>query len=221
MRGRRKARRILFVVAVGVIFSVFVTGYLLEVYLTPALLATAEYKTRIQATEAIYRAIKNEIVAGISYQDLVHIEKDNRGGVAYMEANYAEVDRLVSRAALAIQDELKRLEGQVIRIPLGLALGSKFFAAYGPQLSTTIIPIGVANLELKDWFTDAGINQTKHTIELVAEVDMKVIIPLVTSSFKVTTRVPLTSLVIVGDVPWFYLNGLRKGVGGLEGLFGS
>ena len=70
---------------------------------------------------------------------------------------------------------------------------------------------------VEDTITDAGINQIKHTIFLLVEARLKVVVPLMSKEFPVRTRIPLSSMVIVGDVPdvywmWGQKDGLLGGL---------
>ncbi len=52
----------------------------------------------------------------------------------------------------------------------------------------------------------AGINQTKHQINLEVVVDIDILIPWGTESAQVVTEVMIADVVVVGKVPETYLN---------------
>jgi len=52
----------------------------------------------------------------------------------------------------------------------------------------------------------AGINQTKHQINLEIIVDIDILIPWGTESAQVVTEVMIADVVVVGKVPETYLN---------------
>jgi hypothetical protein len=52
----------------------------------------------------------------------------------------------------------------------------------------------------------AGINQTKHQINLEVIVDIDILIPWETESAQVITEVMIADTIIVGKVPETYLN---------------
>lgn len=215
MRGRRPGKALRWLI---VILAITVCGFIIaEVSLTPALLAMAEYEARITGVEAIYRAIERQIGGNIAYTDLMKIGCTADGRVSYVQADYARIDTLVVQAVGAVQMELASMEGRRLAIPLGQALGARFFAAYGPKLPTTVYPLGTVTVAVEDTITDAGINQIKHTIFLLVEARLKVVVPLMSKEFPVRTRIPLSSMVIVGDVPdvywmWGQKDGLLGGL---------
>ena len=79
-------------------------------------------------------------------------------------------------------------------------------AKYGPQLKVSIEPIGTVSVNFKTSFQSAGINQTRHRIYLEAKTQVKVVIPLTTSTKEVKTEIPICETIIVGDVPQSYVN---------------
>ena len=56
----------------------------------------------------------------------------------------------------------------------------------------------------KNYFTDAGINQTKHQIVLNVEVTVRILMPGYTSSVAVDSSLAVAETVIVGSVPDTY-----------------
>ena len=61
-------------------------------------------------------------------------------------------------------------------------------------------------MEFDNSIITAGINQTKHQINLRVTVDMEILIPWGTQSTEVSTDVLIADTVIVGKVPDTYLN---------------
>ena len=85
-------------------------------------------------------------------------------------------------------------------------MNSPILARYGPQLKVSIEPIGTVSVDFKTSFESAGINQTRHTIYLEAKTQVKVVIPLTTSTKEVKVKIPICETIIVGEVPESYVN---------------
>ena len=107
---------------------------------------------------------------------------------------------------IKIQNELKQVKSTTAYIPIGTALKSPILAKYGPQLKVSIEPIGTVSVDFKTSFESAGINQTRHRIYLEAKTQVKVVIPLTTSTKEVKAQIPICETIIVGEVPESYVN---------------
>ena len=191
--------------AVFVAAVILIVGFIIfEHNLKPTIRTIAEAEARWVATEAVNRAIKDEI-ANVDYSQLIMVQKDTQGHIVLMQPNLMRINQLASDTTLAIQASLQSLVNQQFSIPVGQVLGSQLLANYGPRVRVSIYPIGTVRASVFDKFEDAGINQTRHRIYLDIETQVKVVVPLITSDVSVDTQVPITDTVIVGQVPNVYM----------------
>lgn len=199
-------KKVVFFLTALLIFSLFRLVAFLENNLSATFLTAASYYVDLVATEAINEAVYREVAGGLDYDNLVRIEKDHSGKIVMAQINTREVNRVVSRTTLRAQETLRDLGGEIIRIPLGQALGSYILANLGPRVPVIMLPVGRVNTNIIDSFEEAGINQTRHKIYLDIIAEVQVIVPLVTSEIEVMTRVPLAESLYQGDVPDTLIN---------------
>jgi len=186
--------------------GLFVYGFfVIESHLKPTLLAIAEARAIAIATTTINNVINEEISQEMNYQSLVSVKVDDRGRVVLMQPNTVEFNRLASHVTIKVQEGLQQISEEKIYIPFGQVLGSQILASYGPKISVTIIPIGTVQVKVIDTFEQAGINQTKHMIYIVANTQVRIVVPLVSKSVEVITRVPISEYVVMGEVPNTYV----------------
>ena len=114
----------------------------------------------------------------------------------------------VGETTSRVQNRLKEFEEEAVErtIPLGLATGSSFLAQLGPELPVTFVPIGSVKTRLETELTEAGINMVLATVYILVEVDLRIIIPFATEQKSVTTKIPITHSLIIGDVPQYLYN---------------
>lgn len=174
--------------------------------LRPTIKVLAETKALEIANRAINKAVAEIVQGKIEYDDLVDIKMDSGGKITMVQANTMAMNDVSSKIAIEIQDELKKIKSTTSYIPIGTALGSPLLAKYGPQLKVSIEPIGTVSVDFKTEFESSGINQTRHIIYLEANTQVKVVIPLITSTKKVSPQIPICETIIVGDVPQSYIN---------------
>lgn len=199
---------------VGLMLLLWLSFSLLEKNLKPAIMAMAESRANLVATETIHRTLYERVLADVNYNDLVYVHKDNQQHITMMQANTIKISRLVSQAGLEIKEQLKGLKDETLYVPLGQALGSRILANYGPRIKVGIAPVGSVNVEFDDEFQQAGINQVRHILYLNIKTTVTIVIPTDSKSVAVNNRVPIAETIIVGQVPSTYLgveSGLLRG----------
>lgn len=200
-------KRLIFFLLFSLLLFLIIRGFLaVEKNFRSVIIALAEVRADILATEAINIAISETIARDILYKDLVFLQKDREGRVVVAQVNTMEINRLIAQTTISVQNALQGLRGEAIYIPLGQALGSHLLAGHGPRIPIRMIPVGRVNTNVIDVFEEAGINQTRHKIYLDIHVEVQIIIPFVSSVVEVITVVPLTDNIYIGEVPETVIN---------------
>ncbi|WP_378955850.1 sporulation protein YunB [Pelosinus sp. sgz500959] len=192
--------------------------WVIESHLKPTLLAIAETKATLIATQSINRVISERVNVSVDSQKLVNVTLDSRGRVVLIQPNTMEFNKIAADTTIRVQDILKEIGEEKIKIPMGQILGSQLFASVGPDITVTVIPMGTVSVKVIDKFQQAGINQTRHMIYLIATTQIRIVVPLVSKSVSVDTQVLIAEYVVVGEVPSTYVqfpfplpNGLNGG----------
>jgi sporulation protein YunB len=204
--SRTKAFFIAFVIflVMTIQFLVFV-----EKRLEPTLLILASQKAEQLAKEAITDAVTKRISQqGVDFNQIVQIEKDNEGNIQAYQFNFKEYARIVGETTSRVQNKLQEFEREKVdrTIPLGLATGNSFLAQMGPNLPVTFVPIGSVKTRLDTELSEAGINMVLVTVYIFVDVDLRIVIPFATEQKTVTTKIPITHSLVIGDVPQYLYN---------------
>lgn len=203
--GRRRPFRFLLIWLLIFLFGAGI--FWVDRSMRTAILKIAEIEVVQLATQAIYESVQKEIWdRNLQYQDFVQIHKDNQGRVVFMQANTVKVTRLAAEITLAAQKSLQQLQGQTLSLPLGILTGTQLLANQGPRIKVTIAPMGTVQVNVRDKFEPAGINQTRHRIWLDFDTRMKIVIPTMTAQAEIPTQVLLAESIIVGEVPGTFVN---------------
>jgi len=159
----------------------------------------------VEARQLAIRVLSQEMyrVIGAEPRKLFVVRRE--GGNLFIQPNLPVVNRTAARAALAIEQALRNLPEDPVKIPLGQALGSKLLAAYGPMIPVTLIPYGALAIDFKERFEEAGINQTLLVIYLEADEMVQVVVPLVSRPIHLDVQIPVAQGWIVGQVPNTYV----------------
>ena len=151
-------------------------------------------------------AIAKQIAVGdIQYDRIVFFEKDLDGRITALKTNMSEVNRLKTDVLNIINDEILALDHSDIGIPLGSLILPELLSGRGPAIPVHILSIRNSDANFVSHFSQAGINQTMHQLNMEVSIDVAVLVLGHTSSFTMSSEVVVAETVIVGDVPQTFL----------------
>lgn len=161
----------------------------------------------INATsDLINDAIDRQIEAGdIQYDRIVYFEKNLDGAITALKTNMSEVNRLKTNTLNMINDEILALDQSDIGVPIGSVFLPEFFSGRGLTIPVQIIAIRNSDGYFESHFTQAGINQTLHRLNMCVLVDVSILVLGRSASFTVTSEVVVAETIIIGDVPNTFL----------------
>lgn len=151
-------------------------------------------------------AIARQIATGnIAYDRIVFFEKDLDGCITALKTNMSEVNRLKTDVLNIINDEILALDSSDIGIPIGSLFLPELFSGKGPAIPVHILSIRNSDANFVSSFSQAGINQTLHRLNMEVSVDVAVLVLGETSGFTMSSEVVVAETIIVGQVPQTYL----------------
>lgn len=166
----------------------------------------AETQVVNTTSDLINDAIDAQIETGnIQYDRIVYFEKDLDGKITALKTNMSEVNRLKTDILNLINDEILALDTSDLGIPLGSLILPEFFSGRGAQIPVRILSIRNSDASFGSYFSQAGINQTLHQLNMSVSVDVAILVFGKTESFTVTSQVVVAETVIVGQVPDTFL----------------
>lgn len=204
---KRKRRIRPGLVLVAFFLTLAVLLIIMDLSLRGSFYAIAEVKAVQLATNAIQQTLEKQVLEqNIQYQDFVVIHTDSEGHITLMQADTVRVNKFASSTTLEVERTLENLRGQSFTLPLGQILRLPLLANYGPNITYRILPVGTVRVNILDKFESAGINQTRHSIYLAFDTNVRIVIPAKSGETTVTTHVPLVESIIVGNVPNTFVN---------------
>ena len=167
-------------------------------------------ETCIEKVQEIATSITNikssEILKQKNYGNIVELVKDEAGNISVIKSDVVIINEIASDIAIAIQQELSKLQIEQISIPVGSFLGTNLLAGFGPNIKIKVIPVGNIKTDIKTEFVSTGINQTMHRIYLELNCEVKILTPFETIESTITNQVLLVETVIIGEIPSTYYN---------------
>lgn len=202
---RRFIRKLIRVTALSIIIFAVLLLLFRYKFNTPVV-ELAQTQVMNATSDLINDAIDAQIEAGdIQYDRIVYFEKDLDGKITALKTNMSEVNRLKTNTLNLINDEILALDQSDIGIPLGNLFLPEVFSGRGTTIPVQILTLRNSDAYFTSDFTQAGINQTLHKLNMCVLVDVSVLVLGETSSFTVTSEVVVAETIIVGDVPGTFL----------------
>ena len=200
-----KRRKIIFIAAV-IIFILFIIIWLYAMARMRPLLERMAVTRASNTVNRIVTAAVNEAVenGSVSYEKLIHFEKDHDGHIAAVYTNMAVCNRLQSEILDIILSRIEEVPAKELSIPIGTLLEIPVFAGRGPRISARMESMGSSSARFENVFISAGINQTSHRIILHIDVSLAILLPGFTTATKVSNAVTVAETIIVGIVPETY-----------------
>ncbi len=175
--------------------------YFIDNMLGPSFQAVAIQLVSIRAGESINQAVLRGPVTKLSYSDLYLIHRNDKGMVTFLQPNTSTINRAAAEVTLSVQNELKKLSKEKFQVPLAQAFGNRVWGGLGPTIPFRIESIGNVRTTLDSRFEQAGMNQTRHIVEMVISANVQIVTPTVITVLPVKERIPIAEGIIVGPVP--------------------
>ncbi|GGG00987.1 sporulation protein YunB [Paenibacillus aceti] len=177
----------------------------------------ASIRVKQIATESINEAITSQVANTDQVDRLIDWKTDSNGKVSGFMLNYSSHMKITSDTIATVRNTLEEVSHLSETIPLGQALGSPILASFGPRIPIKIEPQGDVKVDLSTRKQDAGINMILVEVYLRVKAELAVVVPFDMEPQSVETEIPVSYLLVVGDVPMYYYDSKGNPVGNQAG----
>lgn len=191
---------------VGIILAVTLICWV-ENRLSTALLPMATTRVNYVVSSALNSAIMEQLNAQhLNYHDIITTEKDANGQINALTSNMMALNYLRTSLSEYAVTSVDQLDVGGVDVPIGNLTGVNLLSGRGIHVPIQIVCVGTSSVEFQNTFTEAGINQTQHKIQIFMEVAVDILLPSETIRTYVSAEVPVAETVIIGSVPDTYLH---------------
>lgn len=203
MKARKRHLKAWFALLLLILVTV---GYIIiDDAIRPTILSLSEARLRAIAVKSMNEAVRETVGSGVTYTDLINIQKDKEGNITLISANAVLMNNLAANTAIAAQDKILNIGEQGIKIPIGTILGGQLMSGRGPAVVVRVEPVGSVTTDFMTEFEAAGINQTRHKIYLVLNASIRILIGSSSQTVEISSQVLISETIIIGDVPQSYV----------------
>ncbi|MGG4550854.1 sporulation protein YunB [Paenibacillus humicus] len=212
-RGKLSRRNIWFIVFVFSVTAFVLFGQYVERNMIGPIKHLAQIRVKQIATESINEAITAQVANREQIDNLIDWKTDSSGKITGFMLNYSAHMQITSDTIQTVRatiDDVSRLSEH---IPLGQALGSPILASFGPNIPIRIEPKGDVKVDLNTRRQEAGINMILVEVFLRVRTELAVVVPFDMGAQAVETEIPVSYMLVVGDVPMYYYDSKGNPVG--------
>ena len=198
---KKSSSAILFGLSVAMLFLAAAAIFLKDLSTQIAVSDASDIVT-VRINNAIAEIMKNNDYGGDYF---VTFEKNLNGEVSAISSNMSRINAL---SALILDSVVGATENHTltVEIPIGNLSGVSLLMGRGTKIPVQIIVLTSSRVEFNNSIVTAGINQTKHQINLEVIVDIDILVPWETVNAQVVTEILIADTIVVGKVPDTYLN---------------
>ncbi|MPQ43017.1 sporulation protein YunB [Clostridium tarantellae] len=194
-------KRIFIIATITIIIALISFIYYFDKVVSPTVMLVADSEMRAKTIEIINKNIANVYEKKFDYEDIIEIDKDNKGNITMIKADTVKLNTLATEVAIKSQQEIKEVGSIGVKIPIGYITKNNIMSYFGPTITVKMEPIGRVDVSYDSTFESAGINQTRHKIYIVVKTDLKIILPLDSREVQVKNEIPVSETIIVGEIP--------------------
>ncbi|WP_114496886.1 sporulation protein YunB [Fontibacillus phaseoli] len=216
-RSPRSRRKVLLVVLLIAFIAIFQFFQYVERHMREPIMHLAKIRVKQIATESINEAITSQVANEQQVGNLIDWKTDDAGKITGFMLNYSAHMRITSDTIQTVRSTLDEVSQLSEHIPLGQALGSPILASFGPGIPIKIEPKGDVKVDLNTRRQDAGINNILVEVFLRVRTELAVVVPFDMEPQAVETEIPVSYLLVVGDVPMYYYDSKGNPVGDQAG----
>ncbi|WP_128894589.1 sporulation protein YunB [Longirhabdus pacifica] len=214
--SKKSKRKVFFIVFIIMLLLGMQTFIFIERNLRTPLMNVAKIRIKQVATQSINKAITEKISQATNFDKLIDWRTDQKGKITGFMLNYAEHMKITADTVTIVQNTLNELQKIPEHIPIGQAFNSAIISSFGPEVKVKFVPAGAVKVDLKTRQKDAGINMLLVEVYIQIVTEVTIIIPFDTKPEIVQTDVPISYLLVVGDVPTYYFDNKGNPAGNLN-----
>ncbi|WP_408641622.1 sporulation protein YunB [Solibacillus palustris] len=228
---KRNSKNIITLILVSLVLSVVLSIYTINGRLMPIYKEYAEVQTNKVASYVVSKAINsrtssvldvNEIIVNLPTQskDMIttkfntEIINQVRAETQTLVKEYLEQAESGDLSHLPnlenVEYDVGKMEagdGIVFFVPLGQALNIPIIGNLGPKIPIRFHIIGNVHSDVQSSIREFGINNAIVEVNLLIEVNVKIIIPFASHSASVEQKIPIAIGLVQGTVPHIYSAG--------------
>lgn len=219
----RHSRNIKYIIVLLIVLGIIISFKIINKRVSPIMISIAEEETKKISDIIINDSVKKELDNGLTFEKLFITTYDNNN-LSTIDFDSIIVNKLLNNVTSNIISSIKSVEngnidnlnmlknyninklkkGIIYEIPLAYSYNNVFLSNISPKIPVKIHMIGNVNSNIRTKVTDYGINNALLEVYLDIEIELQVILPLLSSNIINKSSIPIAIKMINGDIPKYY-----------------
>lgn len=231
-KRKSKKNKVINIILLVLILLIISIIYVLKIFndkALPQLLSYSEIEIQKIVTSVISSTVTREIANDIDIDDLFITSKDTNDDIKSIDFNTKSINTILSNTTDVVEESLKYLEtgqieklrldnvplsfdnnlknGIIYEVPSGIIFNNVLLNNIFPKIPVKIDLIGNIFCRLNTDVSEYGINNALIKVNINIEVEIKILLPFVSSNSKINVDVPILMKLMEGNVPSYYFDG--------------
>ena len=219
---KRHNKNITYILIIMIIMFFLLIINLINKKVKPIVLTIAEDECQRVSNIIINNSVRKEVASGLNFDELF-ITTYSNDKVSSMDFDTIVVNRVITNINNDILLNLKYIEegeienldlnlynknklkkGIIYEVPITLSYNNTFISNLSPKVPVRLHTVGNINSKINTKVTNYGINSALVEVYINIEIELQVVLPLLTKNIKTSTNIPIAIKMINGNIPQFF-----------------
>ena len=195
----------LVIILIIIFFIVFLMGKLIN-NISYTFMEYIKSKALEMVNLRINSSIKEDVYNDLK-EDIFYINKNNNNEIEMIDYNTYKLNLLLDRVTTSVQDEITDLtsDKKTFYIPFFSLISN-----IGPDIPVRITLVNAiySNCEIR--IKEFGINNCLVEIYVLLQINIKVILPIISDNIVIENEIPISYKIINGKIPQYYGDSISK-----------
>lgn len=225
----RHSRDIKYIIIILVVLGIYISFKIINKKVSPIMISIAEDEAKKISDIIINDSVKKELDNGLTFDKLFITTYEN-DKLSTIDFDSIIVNKFLNNVTNNIIINIKSIEtgnidnldilnnynkdklrkGIIYEIPLSYSYNNIFLSNLSPKIPVKIHMIGNVNTNVRTKVTDYGINNALLEVYIDIDLELQVILPLLSSKITNKSSVPIAIKMINGNIPKYFSNGEKN-----------
>lgn len=219
----KHSKNIKYIIGLLIILGIVISFKVINKRVSPLMISIAEEETKKISSIIINDSIKKELDNGLTFDKLFITTYENNN-ISTIDFDSIIVNRVLNNITNNIILGIKSIEngdinnldmlpnynkkklkkGIIYEIPLSYSYNNVFLSNLSPKVPVKMHMIGNVNSNIRTKVTDYGINNALLEVYIDVEIELQVILPILSSKITNKSSIPIAIKMIKGDIPKYF-----------------
>lgn len=189
------------IILVVVIIAIFIgVG---NSYFDNGIILHAQNIAQTKASIALEEGIRESILNNLD-DNIIDYKTNDDGAISYIGMDAYTANKIMADTLSYLKNTVPYTKFDDLYLPIGYIFTNNIFFSNGPKIKIRLEPLGTYKTNIVNNVINVGINNSLLEIFLEITINYKILIPMQSTEFEFISKIPLSKVMVNGDIPKFY-----------------